>query len=1097
MSDVTRVEKIYLSAIELSEPIARAAYLASACGEDNVLRRQVDELLAAHEKIGQFLNPPGERTRSYTPDAQDDSATVGVVIAGRFKLLQCIGEGGMGSVWVAEQTEPVKRKVAVKLIKAGMDNRAVLARFEAERQALAVMDHPNIAKVLDGGLHDGRPYFVMELVKGVPITEFCDARRLTPRERLDLFVPVCQAIQHAHQKGVIHRDIKPSNVLVALYDDRPIPKVIDFGVAKATGQTLTDKTLHTDFGAVVGTPEYMSPEQASFNNLDIDTRSDVYSLGVLLYELLTGTTPVDRKSLKEAAVLEVLRIVREVDAPRPSQKLSTTAMLASIAANRGTEPAKLPALVRGELDWIVLKALEKDRGRRYESANGLAADINRYLAGDSVEACPPTWTYRLRKAYKRNRPAVLAGGVLALVLVKGALIAGWLAMRAVKAEEIARQRQYEALEQASIAEKQRDSIAHLSDEYLNAAVDAEIRSASARLDSNLLEYKAESRSGLLRLARPLKTTTNKSPINETRDGNQTELKQYFGNNPEFIKLRQFQTAAVIVAGQEFVPLLPPLVSDKDEISISPDYRLCISGFEREGLGLYSIPSMKRLGTIREGAERLVKLGFSPDSKTIYTQDTDSVVRFWNTDGTLRAKTPMRPERFVYPGGLPLWIVRHAAKVANPILIADGVVLIRSEQRVEVQSGLGMEAWQGKPGTPGPTDLYSARTGKFIRRLAEAKDSEIVWTLSPNNRWLVGKRDVADPKTHIRNGSVIILSADDGRELARLNHSGPEPYFKFSISPSEKWIMTYRHSALGKSKARRGQALLWRSADWKPFHDESFDETLAGFDGLDSASFLSDETINLSDDGIGDSLSVVFRIGQRNSMIKETALGYDSYDRATGAKGAGRSFIRFGRALTDPETYTRYQPKVGRKYAEELALLAPDGRFWNSLDTVTEKDLPVVFFEGGYLPGFGQATIRSHDGQNERNNKSFVGAELQVLPDTKFLDIPPDILELWAQVVVGGELGPDGLLVKWDHKTWIEKQRKLASFKPPHPEFPFPGWVAQEPNLWLFIRARDRVSGPEHEKLIKEFQRLSGLRIPPEERDNWKTPEPVSQPKKEK
>ena len=292
----------------------------------------------------------GNDTNSY----QASEPVGGTVIAGRYKLSERIGEGGMGSVWVAHQTEPVKRKVAVKLIKAGMDSKAVLARFEAERQALAVMDHPNIAKVLDGGLHDGRPFFVMELVKGVPITQFCDERKLTPAQRLELFVPVCQAIQHAHQKGVIHRDIKPSNVLVALYDDKPVPKVIDFGIAKATGGTLTDKTIETAFGGVVGTPEYMSPEQASLNNLDIDTRSDVYSLGVLLYELLTGSPPFARKELQKAGLLEILRVVREEEPPRPSVKLSTADTLPSLSANRGTEPKKLTGLLRSELDWIVM-----------------------------------------------------------------------------------------------------------------------------------------------------------------------------------------------------------------------------------------------------------------------------------------------------------------------------------------------------------------------------------------------------------------------------------------------------------------------------------------------------------------------------------------------------------------------------------------------------------------------------------------------------------------------------------------------------------------------------------------------------------------------
>src|SRR5688572_23048074 len=295
---------------------------------------------------------------------------------------------------MAEQTSPVRRKVALKIIKAGMDTRQVIARFEAERQALALMDHPNIAKVFDAGVTDtGRPYFVMELVKGVPITKYCDEQRLTPRQRLELFVQVCHAVQHAHQKGIIHRDLKPTNVLVAPYDGVPVPKVIDFGVAKATGQQLTDRTMFTGFGDVIGTPQYMSPEQAELNQLDIDTRSDVYSLGVLLYELLTGTTPLESKRVREAALLEVLRVIREEEPPRPSTRLTTTEALASVAAQRGLEPAKLSGLVRGELDWIVMKALEKDRARRYETANGLAMDVQRYLSDDTVQACPPSSAY--------------------------------------------------------------------------------------------------------------------------------------------------------------------------------------------------------------------------------------------------------------------------------------------------------------------------------------------------------------------------------------------------------------------------------------------------------------------------------------------------------------------------------------------------------------------------------------------------------------------------------------------------------------------------------------------------------------------------------
>jgi serine/threonine protein kinase len=418
-SNRAKVEELF-EAVRTRSAEERARYLADACGPDTELRAAVESLLTAHDAAAQFLQSPAVGVDLDPPLM---FAAPGTMI-GRYKLLEPIGEGGYGVVFMAEQTAPVQRRVALKIIKAGMDTKQVIARFEAERQALALMDHPNIAKVFDAGVTDtGRPYFVMELVKGVSIIKYCDAHHVPPRERLELFVQVCQAVQHAHQKGIIHRDIKPTNVLIALYDGKPVPKVIDFGVAKATGQQLTERTMFTGFGDVIGTLEYMSPEQAEMNQLDVDTRSDIYSLGVLLYELLTGSTPLENKRIKQVALLEVLKFIREEEPPRPSTRLSTAAQLPHIAANRGVEPKKLSGLVKGELDWIVMKSLEKDRSRRYETANGLALDVQRYLEDETVHACPPSSAYRFKKFVRRHKVGVLAGSAVVSALMVGLVLA--------------------------------------------------------------------------------------------------------------------------------------------------------------------------------------------------------------------------------------------------------------------------------------------------------------------------------------------------------------------------------------------------------------------------------------------------------------------------------------------------------------------------------------------------------------------------------------------------------------------------------------------------------------------------------------------------
>jgi serine/threonine protein kinase len=437
-------EALFHAARRIAAPEARELFISQACGDNAGLAGRVRALLEMHEQEPESAAPAAVPTQDYAPVAERPGTRVGP-----YRLMEQIGEGGFGLVFVAEQQEPVRRKVALKIIKPGMDSRQVIARFEAERQALALMDHPNIARVLDAGATDsGRPYFVMELVRGIPITDYCDKNQLSPKERLELFISVCQAIQHAHQKGIIHRDVKPSNVLVTSHDGKPVAKVIDFGVAKAIHQHLTERTIYTQFAQMIGTPLYMSPEQAEMSGLDIDTRSDIYSLGVLLYELLTGTTPLEKKRFREAAYDEIRRLIREEEPPRPSTRLSTSESIAAVAAQRNMEPAKLSRLVRGDLDWITMKALEKDRTRRYETANGLARDIQRYLSDEPVEACPPSTAYRLRKFARKHRAALTTAAAIGLLLVVGVAISAWQAVRATRAEAVALQTQKAEAERA-------------------------------------------------------------------------------------------------------------------------------------------------------------------------------------------------------------------------------------------------------------------------------------------------------------------------------------------------------------------------------------------------------------------------------------------------------------------------------------------------------------------------------------------------------------------------------------------------------------------------------------------------------------------------
>ncbi|HUR57609.1 MAG TPA: protein kinase [Opitutaceae bacterium] len=776
-----RDEALFADALAL--PAAqREAFLARECGADLELLRRLRVLVAAHDHPANPLAPPAASGVALAANEKPGE------VIGRYKLLQKIGEGGCGVVWMAEQEEPVRRRVALKIIKLGMDTTSVVARFEAERQALAVMDHPNIAKVHDAGATEtGRPFFVMELVRGITITRYCDENRLTPTARLELFIKVCQAVQHAHQKGIIHRDLKPSNILVTVNDGTPTPKVIDFGIAKATQGRLTDATVFTAFEQFIGTPVYMSPEQAEMSSLDIDTRSDIYSLGVLLYELLTGRPPFDARTLAQAGIDGIRQQIREVEPPRPSARLGTLsdAERDTVARLRGTVDSALSILLRGDLDWIVMRCMEKNRTRRYDTANGLAADIQRYLRNEPVVARPPSTWYLLQKLFRRHRVGFTAGAAVACAVILGGIFSTWQAVRAIRAEK-EQTTLREAAERAGATEwaLRREAQSHeLAARRMLYAADMNL--AQQALHTNNLGRVRR----LLDRHRPANASTP-----DVRGWEWRYLWQQ-SRSEALAKLMQHDEGAFTV-------------------SYSPDGRLLAVGCYGGRVELWDAESRRLVRVLHEKGAAIGKAVFSPrENALVATAETG--VLMWHdlasgrSEQLARFKGNIRNLSFSHDGAR---VVVLTASPGPAVHVLDpGRKGILSELPLGATSGahwhcarlssdydrLYYNDWVG-PARKSVVRMRQQSTGKIVWEAGSGTDVGFTaMELSPDGRFLV-------TGTGYQDGRVTVRNALTGEVVAELQgHTRWIPWLTFSRDG--RWLA----SASSDQTIR-----LWDTATWK-------------------------------------------------------------------------------------------------------------------------------------------------------------------------------------------------------------------------------------------------------------------------------------------